>query len=85
MTRPDRVPIDPVSPNLLPLAGQGEERDRCVEYTDGWTALRAAVALPPDVERTSSLTMHRPLRDVLVVMVREALAYERQHSMGGRG
>jgi len=85
MTRPDRVPVDPASPNLLPLPGQGTEPDRCFECTDGWKPLSVMVALPPDGERTSSLTMHHPLRDVMAAMVREALAYERQYSMGGRG
>lgn len=85
MTRPDRVPFEPTPPTLLALPCQGSASVCCPERTDGWTPLRVTVALPPDIERTSSPTTHHRQLEVLAAMVREALAYDRQHSMGGRG
>ena len=81
MTRPDRVPVAPASPTLLTSPCQVPEAVRCLECTDGWTPFRVALAWRPEVERTSSPTMHHPLLEVMAVMVREALEYERNRGV----
>ena len=77
MTRPDWVPVEPTSPTLLTFPCQVLEPVRGRECTHGWTHLGVTLAWLPEVERTSSPTMHHQLLEVLAVMVREALEYER--------
>ena len=81
MTRPDWVPVEPASPTLLTFPGQKPEPVCCVACTDGWTPLRVTLASLPDVERMSSPTVHHPLLEVMAVMVREALEYERNRGV----
>ena len=81
MTRPDWVPVEPASPTLLTFPCQVAEPVCCRECTDGWTPLRVTLASLPELERTSSPTMHHPLLEVLAVMVREALEYERNRGV----